>query len=222
MWCSTIDFSFGSSCRSVARSSVATQVAMDRVEEPERGVRRVVEPLLGPFREHVRNQAVAHVVPERAQDVARLALAARAERQPFEADHRVAAPVGEPVVAGDDGAHFVAGRAGARRFLDATCRRDDELVGGQHQLRRNPVRAARAAPMAIRRVRRCSSACGSSDGVERADRLPRLGRRDQRARARPARARTGSSPASRDRRSIRSRGSARARRRRDRSAPASP
>ena len=51
---------------------------------------------------------------ERAQDVARLAMTSGDERQPFEADHRVAAPVGEPVIAGDHRARIVArGRARA-------------------------------------------------------------------------------------------------------------
>ena len=36
----------------------------------------------------------------------------------------------------DHRAHFVAGRARARGILEAASRRDDELVGGQHQFRR--------------------------------------------------------------------------------------
>ena len=64
-----------------------------------------------------------------------LAVAARHERQPLEADHRVAAPVGEPVIAGDDGADLLARRTRPRRFVGASGRRDDELVGRKHQLR---------------------------------------------------------------------------------------
>ena len=109
---------------------------MDGVEEPQGGVGGVIEPLLGAFRKHVRDEAVANVVAERAQDVAGLALASRAERQPFEADHRVAAPVGEPVVAGDDRADLVAHRPRPRGLLDAAGRRDDELIGGQDEFGR--------------------------------------------------------------------------------------
>jgi hypothetical protein len=81
---------------------------MDRVEEPERRVGGVVQPLLGSLGEHVRNEAIAHVVAERAQDVSRFALTPCAERQPLEADHRVAAPVRKPVVARDHGPYLVA------------------------------------------------------------------------------------------------------------------
>ena len=56
------------------------------------------------------------------------------ERQPLEADHRVAAPVGEPVVAGDHRPHLVAGGARARRVFARARRGDHELIGGEHQL----------------------------------------------------------------------------------------
>ena len=125
---------FGSS--RLQRYAVAggLEVAVDGVEEPERGVGGVVESLLLALGEEVGDEAVADVVGEGAEDVAGLAVPAGAEGQPLQADHGVAAPVGEPVVAGDDGAHLVAGRAGAGRLLDAAGRRDDELVGRQHQL----------------------------------------------------------------------------------------
>ena len=54
--------------------------------------------------------------------------------RPFEADHGVAAPVGEPVIAGDHGADFIAGGMGAGGILDSTRGYDQELVGGQHKL----------------------------------------------------------------------------------------
>ncbi len=184
---------------------------MDGVEEPERRVRRVVQPLLRSLGKHVRDQAVAHVVAERPQDVARLALPAGAERQPFEADHRVAAPVGEPVVAGDHRAHFVAHRAGARRLLDAPGGRDDELIGGQDQLRGHPRAAASTAPLrraacaggARRAADRSESSAPivSHDSVDATSVPGRVGRQHQAEIA----------GTSRDRRSIRSRGSARAR-----------
>ena len=113
------------------------EVPRHGVEEPERRVRRVIEAFLLPLGEHVRDQAVADVVRGRSQDVPSLDVAARRERQPFEADHRVAAPVGEPVVSGDDRAYFVSVRVGARGFIRASGRRDDELIGGEHELPAN-------------------------------------------------------------------------------------
>ena len=44
------------------------------------------------------------------------------------------------MIAGDDGADFVAGRARPRRILDAAGGRDDELVGRQHQFGRTILR----------------------------------------------------------------------------------
>ena len=38
------------------------------------------------------------------------------------------------MIAGDDRAHFLAGGAGAGGFLGAAGGRDDELIGGEHQL----------------------------------------------------------------------------------------
>ena len=56
------------------------------------------------------------------------------QRQPLEADHGVAAPVGEPGVAGDHRAGGVALRVQDRLVARARVRLDDELIGGQHQL----------------------------------------------------------------------------------------
>ncbi len=83
-------------------------IAPDGVEEPQRGVGRVIQPIVLPFRKEVGDEPVPDVRGERAQDVARLAVPSRGEGQPFEADHRVAAPVREPVITGDDRPRFVA------------------------------------------------------------------------------------------------------------------
>ena len=48
------------------------EIAVDGVEEPERRVGRVIEARVLAFREHIRDEAVAHVVGERAQDAAGL------------------------------------------------------------------------------------------------------------------------------------------------------
>ena len=109
-------------------------VAMQRVEEPERRIGRVIESLIAPVGEHVRDQAVANVMLERPEDESGLTMTARYERQPFEADHRVASPIGEPVIASDDRADLVAGRGGSRRIDDASRWCEDELIGREHEL----------------------------------------------------------------------------------------
>ena len=111
------------------------RVALERMKEPERGVRGVIQPLIAAVGEHVRNEAVAYVLRERAQDETRLAVPSRRERQPLETDHRVTAPIGEPVIAGDDGAQVVPDRGRAHRIVQAPDRFDHELIGREHQLR---------------------------------------------------------------------------------------
>ena len=90
---------------------------------------------------------------EGPQDVAGFDVPAGDQGQAFQADHGVAAPVGEPMIAGDDGADFVAGGLHAGGVLDAARRRDDELVGGQHQLarQRGMARPRRLRPAAAPR-----------------------------------------------------------------------
>ena len=89
-------------------------VAIDRVEEPERGVGRVIQAFPLAFGKEVRDEPVADVEGKGAEDRARLGMPAGEQRQPLEADHRVAAPVGEPVVAGDDRARLAAAGPRAR------------------------------------------------------------------------------------------------------------
>ncbi len=71
---------------------------------------------------------------EGAQDVTGFAVTPGDQGEPFERDHGVAPPVGEPVVSGDDGLDLVARGMGAGDVLDAAGRRDDELVGGEDEL----------------------------------------------------------------------------------------
>jgi hypothetical protein len=75
------------------------------------------------------------VLSERAEDRSRLTETPCREGESLEADHRVPAPVGEPVVAGDHGSHLVANGPCTRGVGDATGRRDDELVGREDELR---------------------------------------------------------------------------------------
>ncbi len=135
--------------------------ALDGVKEPQRRIGRVIEPLVLPFGEHVGQQSVADVAGEGADQVARFGTAAGHEGQPFEADHRVAAPIGEPVVAGDHAADLVAGGMCLRGVGYAARRADQELIGRQHEFCRRPascfgtglVQQARA-PFGLGRSRR--------------------------------------------------------------------
>ena len=92
---------------------------------------------------------------EGAQDPAGFLMPPGGQGQALEADHGVAAPVGEPVVAGDHGERLIAGGMGARGILAASRRRDQKLVGGKHQFRQDTTaRAARAFCDQTRRRRR--------------------------------------------------------------------
>src|SRR5262249_18414483 len=72
---------------------------------------------------------------EGSKDVSGLLHAARYESQPFKADHRVAAPVREPVIAGKDRALFVAIGVRPRGILKAAGRMDNELIGCKYKIR---------------------------------------------------------------------------------------
>jgi hypothetical protein len=65
---------------------------------------------------------------ERVKDITRHGPAARRESQPFQTDHRVAAPFGEPVVSCNHGANLVTGGVGLGGVGDATRRGNDKLV----------------------------------------------------------------------------------------------
>ena len=70
---------------------------------------------------------------EGAQNPSSLGETARCERQAFEADHRVAAPIGEPVVAGDNRSNLVSCRGRANLILATSCRLNYELVRRKHK-----------------------------------------------------------------------------------------
>ena len=155
---------------------------MQRVEEPERRVGGVVEALTASFREHVRDQPVAYVMGEGAQDPPRLDRPPGRERQPFERDHRVAAPIGEPVIAGNDGADFIAFCARPRDIGDAPHRGDEKIVGREDELGSKPGPHHRrgqadetAAALAFEGQRVA--------GAQRRDGMPWLRRRDKGQRA---------------------------------------
>ena len=142
------------------------------MEEPQRRICRVVQTFTRAVGKHVGDQPVAHVMAERAEDVTSLTIATGRQRQPLEADHRVAAPVGEPVIPGNHRADVLAGGLRARRLLGASCRSDHELIGGEHEFLRQTV---------VRRTGNLQQVTTAFDfclsGMlrrERLDRLPRF------------------------------------------------
>ena len=128
--------STGNSSRSRSSSPVAAWYGADGFEVPECGIDRVV---LRPFAlvgEAIGQHALVHKASVGAQD-ARCDLGpAGGQRQAGQADHRVAAPIGEPGVAGD---HALALRITWQRPVH------DELIGCQDQLLVPGRRRGRAA-----------------------------------------------------------------------------
>ena len=152
------------------------------MEEPQRRIGGVIQAFAIAFRKHVRDQPVAHIMCESTQDPFTFRDAPGCEGQTFERDHRVAAPIGEPVIPGDDGAHLVTLGVRPDDIGDPADRRDDETVGGEDQLGREPLARGRGRhrdeappPLGLKAARRVRVQC--FDGV------PRLGRGDQRRHA---------------------------------------
>ena len=100
-------------------------VGTDGLDVPERGVDSVVLGRLAAVGKPVRQHPAVHEPAERREDPARDLGASGRQRQAGQRDHRVAAPVAEPVVAGDDGHAGEIVRAGPAHH---------ELVGGEHEL----------------------------------------------------------------------------------------
>src|SRR5262245_36156034 len=98
------------------------------MKEPQRRVGGVVEAFVSAVGEEIGDESVADIMSEGAKDVTGLVVPAGGQGQALQRDHRVAAPVREPVVAGDNSADFVAAGPGPGGVLVATRRRDDELV----------------------------------------------------------------------------------------------
>src|SRR5262245_18023686 len=77
------------------------QISVDRVKIPERRICGMVQTLLFAFRKQIGNQSVTYVMSESAQNVAGFDMPPGGKSEPFEAHHRVAAPIGEPVISGN-------------------------------------------------------------------------------------------------------------------------
>src|SRR5439155_18127215 len=115
--------------RAIAREF---DVAVQSVKEPERCISSMIKPLIFSFGKHVWDESVAYVMSEGSENPARLGEAACRKSQPFEADHGIAPPICEPMVAGDDCAHFVPRGARAGGVSDAPGWSNDELIGGEN------------------------------------------------------------------------------------------
>ena len=83
-------------------------VSVDGVKKPQRSVRSVIEAVSLAFGEHIGDQSIAHVMGKRPQNPARLVPAAGHQRESFQTDHGVAAPVREPGVPRDNGPNLIA------------------------------------------------------------------------------------------------------------------
>ena len=106
-------------------------ITIDRMKEPERGISRMVQRLPLSLGKQIRKQAVLDIVGKGSQNGSGFLLTTGAQREPFQADHRVASPIREPVVSGDDRSGFIAGRLRKGMFLQAASGKHDELVGSQ-------------------------------------------------------------------------------------------
>ena len=84
-------------------------IPVQRMKVPERRIDSMVERLALPLGKKIRQQSILDIISKCAQNRARLAVAAGAEGEPFQTDHGIAAPIGEPMVAGNDRARFITG-----------------------------------------------------------------------------------------------------------------
>ena len=80
---------------------------------------------------------------EGVEDVTRGLVLAGDQGLALEADHGVAAPIGEPGISGDDRARLVAFGSKTGFVPGARVGRDDELVGGEDELGGRPARERR-------------------------------------------------------------------------------
>src|SRR5205814_10477166 len=99
------------------------------MKKPKRSVRRMIETLALAFGKHIGDQSIANVMRESPQYPAGLGISAGGQRQSFETDHRVAPPVGKPMIACDDRADFITRGMSARRILYPPRRGYNELIG---------------------------------------------------------------------------------------------
>src|SRR6516164_1390706 len=88
----------------------------------------MVETPILTFRKQVWDQSIAHVTGKGPENPARLDGSPGRKGEPFERDHRIPPPIGEPVIASDDRADFIALRPRASSIGNASDRSNDEAV----------------------------------------------------------------------------------------------
>src|SRR5262245_17899319 len=109
------------------------EIAIQGMEEPQSGIGCMIQALLFPLREQVGNKTITHIVRERAENITGLVVASRGEGKALQADHGIAAPIGEPVVPSNHCTYLVTGGMRPHGVSEATSRSNHELVCGQEQ-----------------------------------------------------------------------------------------
>src|SRR5262245_45051148 len=98
------------------------------MEVPQSGIRCVVQAFVLAFGEHLGYPSIFDVVRESAENIPGFRMASGGQRQPLEADHRVASPIREPVITRDHRANIVACRLRSSGITHARVWCDDELI----------------------------------------------------------------------------------------------
>src|SRR5207237_8450717 len=112
------------------------QVTTKRVKKPQSCVGGVIKPFFFSIRKHVWDESIANVMREGAQNISRVQRATGNECESLQRNHGIASPIGEPVIAGDYGSHFIAGGVCASGFFRPTSWGDNELVARKNELGR--------------------------------------------------------------------------------------
>ena len=107
------------------RRPVASEVGVDRVEVPERRIDGVVFRRFATVGKAIRQHALARVSRERSQNRRCVGCAIGRQREAGECDHRVATPVTEPRIPGNNGCAV---------GLPVPPSLDNELIGGECEL----------------------------------------------------------------------------------------
>ncbi len=108
-------------------------IPADRVKIPQRRIRRVVEAHPLSFGEEIRNQSIFHIIGKGSEDGSGFLMAPGTECETFQADHRIAAPIREPMVPRDNRARFISGGTRQRLLLQSRARGDNKLIGRHGQ-----------------------------------------------------------------------------------------
>src|SRR5262249_39790365 len=85
------------------------------------------------LREHVGKQTIPYVVAERAQDITCFDVTAGSESEAFQTDHRVAAPIREPMISGNYCSHIITRGVSSSSISDTHFGCDQELICSKDQ-----------------------------------------------------------------------------------------